>query len=376
MSSGGVGHGDLTGKGRTGNVPRQLRAHPLPKHDYRCTQDDRQPPPIPHSRVPPDRTQRLWYTFLVSLIEAIPNISEGKRTGVIEAFTVAVCSPADVELLNQSSDAAHNRTVFTLVGTPAGLTNALVALYDVALRNIDLKTHRGEHPRIGAVDVVPLVPLAPRDMPLCVTTATALAETIASQFDVPVYLYADAATRQNRHRLEQIRSGEFEGLSSKMSQPAWRPDFGPTSPHPSAGASVIGARRPLVAFNVNLETGDLNIAKRIARTVRESSGGLPAVKAIGIRTRDPSVVQISINLVDYRRTPLHVVFDAVRDEASRLGTNVRSSELIGLAPAEALHAAATHRLHLEGVTTNQVLEYRLRHCPDPKRPQPNDKNET
>ena len=325
--------------------------------------------------MPSEHTQRLWYTFLVSLIEAIPNISEGKRISVIEAFKVAVCGAADVELLNQSSDAAHNRTVFTLVGTPAGLTNALIALYDVAVRNIDLRTHRGEHPRIGAVDVVPLVPLAPTDMPLCVATATTLAETIANQFDLPVYLYADTATRQNRRRLEQIRSGEFEGLSSRMSQPAWRPDFGPTSPHPSAGASVIGARRPLIAFNVNLETGDLGIAKRIASTVRESNGGLPAVKAIGVRTRDPNIVQISINLVDYRRTPLHVVFDAVRDEASHLGTNVRSSELIGLAPAEALHAAATHRLHLEGVTTDQVLEYRLRHCLDPKRPQTNETNE-
>ena len=351
----------------TGNVPRRRDTIiTAPKMTVnRCS---------PPTRGTSDCAQRLWYTFLVSLIEAVPNVSEGKHAGIIEALTVAVSNATDVELLNRSSDAAHNRTVFTLVGTPAGLTNALVALYDVAVNNIDLRTHRGEHPRIGAVDVIPLVPLAPTDMPLCVATATRLAETIASQFDVPVYLYADTATRQNRSRLEVIRSGEFEGLRSKMSQPAWQPDFGPTSPHPSAGASVVGARRPLIAFNVNLETGNLGIAKQIARTIRESNGGLPAIKAIGVRTQDPRTVQVSINLVDHQRTPLHVVFDAVRNEASQLGVNVRNSELIGLAPAEALHAAATHHLHLEGVTTDQVMEYRLRHCPNPKRPGTNKTN--
>ncbi len=295
----------------------------------------------------------------MALIEAVPNVSEGRRTEVIETLTAALADSPDVDLLDASSDAAHNRTVFTLVGEAAALRAALLALYAAAVERIDLRTHAGEHPRIGAVDVVPLVPLDPADMSMCVSMATELGAAVSERFDIPVYLYEDAARIPARRRLETIRRGEFEGLTEKMRSEAWRPDFGPPRPHRSAGASVIGARRILIAFNVNLQTDDLGIAKRIARSVRASSGGLAAVKAIGVRTAQPDVVQVSINLVDYERTSLHRVFVSVQREADRFGVGIRNSEIVGLVPAVALLSTATRRLQLEGFTMDQILECRL-----------------
>jgi len=269
----------------------------------------------------------------VSLIEAIPNVSEGRRPEVIEALAAALADSPGVDLLDASSDAAHNRTVFTLVGEGAALRTALLALYAAALERIDLRFHAGEHPRIGAVDVVPLVPLDPADMPVCISVATELGAAVAERFDIPVYLYEDAARVPDRRRLETIRRGGFEGLREKMRAKTGRPDFGPPRPHPSAGASAIGARRMLIAYNVNLKTDDLDIARQIARAVRASDGGLAAVKAIGVRTDQPDVVQVSINLVDYERTSLHQVFESVQREADRLGVGIRDSEIVGRAGA-------------------------------------------
>ncbi|HIE95047.1 MAG TPA: glutamate formimidoyltransferase [Acidobacteria bacterium] len=295
----------------------------------------------------------------VTLIEAVPNVSEGRRAPVIQALAAAVRGQPGVTLLDVSSDAAHNRTVFTLVGLPNALHSALLSLYAVAIEAIDLRSHTGEHPRIGAVDVVPLVPLAVADMGVCVSTATALAEAVAARFDIPVYLYGRAARGPERERLELVRRGEFEGLASKMSGHSWDPDFGPARPHPSAGASAIGARKILIAFNVNLRTADLDIARQIARRIRASSGGLPAVKAIGVRTEDPEIVQVSINLVDHETTALHTVFAAVENEAQRRGVVVEASEIVGLAPAGALLSTAAHCLGLRDVTMDQVLDCRL-----------------
>ena len=295
----------------------------------------------------------------MGLIEAVPNVSEGRRPEVIETLSTAIAGSPGVDLLDTSSDAAHNRTVFTLVGEGAALKTALLALYAVAVERIDLRLHTGEHPRIGAVDVVPLVPLNPADMPVCVSVATELGAAVAERFHIPVYLYEDASREPDRRRLETIRRGGFEGLTERMRANTWQPDFGPTSPHPSAGASAIGARPLLIAYNVNLETDDLDIARRIARIVRASDGGLAAVKAIGVRTDRPGVVQVSINLVDYERTPLYRVFDAVQREANRLGVAIRNSEIVGLVPAAGLLSAATRQLHLEGFTMDRILECRL-----------------
>ena len=295
----------------------------------------------------------------VGLIEAVPNVSEGRRPEVIETLAAAIADSSGVDLLDTSSDAAHNRTVFTLVGEGAALRTALLALYAVAVERIDLRIHVGEHPRIGAVDVVPLVPLDPADMPVCISVATELGASVADRFDIPVYLYEDAARLPERRRLETIRRGGFEGLKEKMRAKTWHPDFGPRSPHPSAGASAIGARRILIAYNVNLETDDLDIAQRIARTVRGSDGGLASVKAIGVRTGQPDVVQVSINVIDYERTSLHRVFEAVQREANRLGVGIRDSEIVGLIPAAALLPAATRQLKLKGFTMDRILECRL-----------------
>ncbi len=297
----------------------------------------------------------------VGLIEAVPNVSEGRRPEVIEALAAVLAHSPGVDLLDASADAAHNRTVFTLVGEGAALRTALLALYATAVERIDLRLHAGEHPRIGAVDVVPLVPLDPADMPVCIAMATELGAAVAERFNIPVYLYEDAARVEDRRRLETIRRGGFEGLREKMRARAWRPDFGPSWPHPSAGASAIGARRMLIAYNVNLKTDDLDIARRIARAVRASDGGLAAVKAIGVRTDQPDVVQVSINLVDYERTSLYRVFESVQREADRLGVGIRDSEIVGLIPAAALLSAATSRLQLSGFTMDQILECRLAH---------------
>ncbi|MDP6581475.1 MAG: glutamate formimidoyltransferase [Vicinamibacterales bacterium] len=295
----------------------------------------------------------------MGLIEAVPNVSEGRRPEVIAALRDAMAGCPGVHLLDTSSDPAHNRTVFTLVGEGSALKNALLALFTVAVDAIDLRSHTGVHPRIGAVDVVPLVPLVSADMPICVELAAEVASAVAERFDIPVYLYEDAARVPERRRLETIRRGEFEGLTNKMRTERGRPDFGPPHPHPSAGASAVGARPILVAYNVNLDTDDVGIARRIARAVRASDGGLPAVKAIGVRTAQPHVVQVSINLSDYERTPLDRVFEVIQREADRRGVVIRGSEIVGLVPAAALLPAAMRQLRLEGFTMDQILTCRL-----------------
>ena len=295
----------------------------------------------------------------MGLIEAVPNVSEGRRRDVIDALAAAVAGVPGATLLDTSSDAAHNRTVLTLVGDAASLKIALLELYAAALARIDLRAHSGVHPRIGAVDVAPFVPLDTDGMPACVALAREVGEAVAAGFDLPVFLYEHAARTPDRRRLELIRRGGFENLSAKLRRPEWRPDFGPAAPHPTGGATAIGARRLLVAFNVNLNTGDLDVARRIARAVRASDGGLDAVKALGVRTARPDVVQVSMNLVDFERTPVHEAFEAVRGEAARRGVEVRDSEVVGLVPAAALLPAAARALRIDRFTMRRVLEQRL-----------------
>lgn len=294
------------------------------------------------------------------LIESVPNISEGRRADVVAAAVAALRATPGLRVLDVQSDQDHNRSVLTLAGDEAALRAGLLALYEVAVARIDLRAHQGEHPRLGAVDVVPFIPLEGAAMADCVALAREVGRAVADRFGVPVFLYEEAASAPHRRNLEDIRRGEFEGLAKKMADAQWAPDFGPAAPHASAGASVVGARMPLIAYNVNLGTSDLEIAKRIAKGIRHSSGGYRFVKAMGVMLEARRVAQVSINMTDFKRTPLHRVLETVRSEAARYGVPVVGSEIVGLVPAEALMDAADHYLQLEGFNPSQVLERRIR----------------
>jgi glutamate formiminotransferase len=294
------------------------------------------------------------------VIETIPNVSEGRRPEVIAEIVKAVTRTEGVWLLDHSADPSHNRSVFTMVGGAEGLRSALLRLFDVAVARIDLRTHRGVHPRLGAVDVVPFVPLAPTTMGECVDLSRSMGREIAERFNLPVFLYEESASHPARRRLEHVRRGQFEGLSEKMRQPQWTPDYGPWVPHPSAGATVVGARPPLIAFNINLGSNDLAIAREVAAAVRESSGGLPCVKALGLPLAHRGVVQVSMNLTNFARTPVQMVFDAVQHLAGERGVRVLDSELIGLIPSAALAETTPDRLKLAGFNVSQFLEVRIR----------------
>jgi glutamate formiminotransferase len=292
------------------------------------------------------------------LIECIPNVSEGRRPEVVDAIAAAIRA-AGASLLDVSRDAAHHRAVFTFAGEPEVVRRAVLALFAAAIPAIDLRTHAGVHPRMGAVDVVPLVPLAGASLEECAALARSLGAEVAARFDLPVYLYEAAASAIHRRPLEAVRRGQFEGLAEKLREPEWRPDFGPATPHPSAGAAIIGARKPLIAFNVNLATDRLDVAKAVARAVRQSSGGLPCVKALGLPLSDRGIVQVSMNLTDFRTTSMAEAFRAVAAEAAHHGVAVLESELIGLAPAEALAAAGAEALALPRFTPEMLLELQI-----------------
>jgi glutamate formiminotransferase len=294
------------------------------------------------------------------IIESIPNVSEGRRPEVVAAMADAIRAVPGVRLLDHSSDASHNRSVFTLVGTASGVEQAVLALVERAVADIDLRTHRGEHPRMGAVDVIPFVPIEGVSMAECVALANTVGAAIADRFGVPVYLYEEASNNPARRNLEDIRRGEFEGLAAKMAISGWTPDFGPSAPHPSAGAVVVGARMPLIAFNINLATDRLDVAKKIAAAIRHSSGGFRYVKAAGFTLEARGIVQVSMNLTNYEKTPIFRVFETVKREAARFGVAILESEIVGLIPSAALNAAAEHYLQIEGFKAEQVLENKLR----------------
>ena len=296
----------------------------------------------------------------MAVIESITNVSEGRRTEVIARIADAIRTTPGVRLLDHSSDASHNRSVFTLAGDAAGVKNATLALIEQAIAAIDLRAHRGEHPRLGAVDVVPFVPIEGITMAECVALAKDVGTAVADRFCLPVFLYEEASSNPARRNLEDIRRGEFEGLAARMRSPEWAPDFGPAAPHPSAGAVVIGARMPLIAYNINLNTNRLDVAKKIAAAIRHSSGGLRHVKAAGFTLEDRGIVQVSMNLTNYEKTPIFRVFDLVKREAARYGVSILESEIIGLVPAAALVSAAEYYLQLERFGPEQVLENKLK----------------
>jgi glutamate formiminotransferase len=294
----------------------------------------------------------------VPLIECIPNVSEGRRAEVIDAIAAAIRG-AGVALLDVSRDAAHHRSVFTFAGEPDAVHRAVLAMFDAAIPAIDLRAHAGVHPRMGAVDVVPLVPLAGASLDECAALARTIGAEVAAKFNLPVYLYEAAASAIHRRPLEQVRRGQFEGLAEKLQRAEWQPDFGPAVPHPTAGAAIVGARQPLIAFNVNLATDRLDVAKAVARAVRYSSGGLPCVKALGLPLADRGIVQVSMNLTDFRTTSMADAFRAVAAEAAHHGVAVLESELIGLVPAEALAAAGAAALALPRFTPEMLLEVQI-----------------
>jgi glutamate formiminotransferase len=291
----------------------------------------------------------------VKLVEVVPNFSEGRRLAVVDRLAAAVESTPSVYLLDRTSDASHNRSVLTFAGSPAAAAEAMERAVAVAVDEIDMEGHSGEHPRIGAVDVIPFVPLGDTTMDEAVALARAFGKRIAARFGLPVYLYALAASRPDREKLADVRRGQYEGLRTAIAEPGREPDFVPRQTHRSAGAVAVGARPFLIAYNINLESPDLELAKRIARRVRETGGGLPRVQANGFWIEELGRAQVSMNLLDFSVTPMWKVWEAVRAEAALEGVELAESELIGLAPVAAFLDVAAH----VGVAASEPVEARL-----------------
>lgn len=289
------------------------------------------------------------------LVECVPNFSEGRRTGIVDRLVKAVERTPSAVLLDRSSDRDHNRSVLTFAGPAPAVVAAMEAATDVAVASIDLRTHQGQHPRMGAVDVVPFVPLGDTTMEECVELARAFGERIARRFDLPVFLYAQAASRPERSALSDIRGPQFEGLPAVIGTTDGAPDFGPARVHPSAGAVAVGARPFLIAYNIDLESDDLGLARRIAARIRERGGGLPRVQALGLPMEELGVVQVSMNLLDHTVTPMWLVWETVRTLAEDAGVGLRDSELIGLAPLRALLDVADHA----GLAAEMAVEERM-----------------
>lgn len=293
------------------------------------------------------------------LVEFVPNFSEGREEATLAALEQALRQPG-VTLLGREADADHNRSVFTLAGPPHAVSAAVVAAVGVALELIDLRSHRGEHPRIGAADVIPFVPVRGLTMQDCVHLAWRTGEEIWRRYSIPVYFYEQAARFPERVRLENIRRGQFEGLRHELAaSPLRAPDLGAGQLHPTAGATAVGARKFLIAYNINLKTPNLEIAQAIARKIRASSGGLPHLKAMGVMLHSRGLAQVSMNLTDYEATPIHTVFAAVQAEAAALGVEIAGSELIGFIPRRALELAFASLLRFDRFRSQAVLENAL-----------------
>jgi glutamate formiminotransferase len=288
----------------------------------------------------PQRHRAVCHDRGMALVESVPNVSEGRRLEVVDRLAAALESVPGAHLLDRTSDPSHNRSVFTLAGEDAAVADALERLVGVALRELDMEEQSGEHPRIGAVDVVPFVPLGDTTLEACVGFARDFGRRIAVRFDLPVFLYAAAATRPDRVKLADVRRGQYEGLKAEIATRGREPDFGPARTHPRGGATCVGARPFLIAWNINLATDDVELARRIAHRIRETSGGLPAVQAKGFFIEELGCAQVSMNVLDFARTPLWVAWEAVRAEAAEDRVEIAESELIGLAPLSAFQAVA------------------------------------
>lgn len=293
------------------------------------------------------------------LVECVPNFSEGRRTEVIDAIAAEVTSVPGVKLLDVKPDASHNRVVVTFVGEPEAVKLAAFKSCSKAAELINMEQHTGEHPRIGATDVIPFIPVKNVTMEECIELSRQLGEEIADKLGIPVYLYEEAAKIPTRRALPDIRKGQYEGLKTEIGKPERHPDYGEPKMHPTAGATVVGARQFLIAFNINLSTSDVQIAKKIAGAIREAKGGYKYCRAMGIMIEERNMAQVSINMINYTGTPLYRVFETVKAEAARYGVNVVGSEIIGLTPLQALLDVADYYLRLEGFERKQVMEENL-----------------
>lgn len=293
------------------------------------------------------------------IMECVPNFSEGRDLQKIDKIVAPFRARAGVKLLDYSNDEDHNRLVVTVVGEPEPLRDAVLEAIGVAVELIDLNHHQGQHPRMGAVDVVPFIPIRGVTMDDAIALSREVGEEVARRYGLPVFLYEKSATAPHRENLAAIRKGEFEDMAEKIHQPEWKPDFGPAERHPTAGTVAIGARMPLVAYNINLSTPSLEIAHDIAKKIRFIGGGLRYCKAMGVELKDRGITQVSINMTDYTRTALYRAFELVRIEARRYGVSIVGSEIIGLVPMEALIDTASYYLGLENFSLRQVLEARI-----------------
>jgi len=297
---------------------------------------------------------------MVEIIESVPNISEGRNKEVIEICVDQIRQTAGCTLLQYTSDPSHNRTVITYIGSPMACEEASVRLAKKAVELIDLTKHEGEHPRMGCADVMPFIPIKEVTMETCVELSRTVAQRIALEAGLPVFLYENSATAPHRQNLADVRRGQFEGMAEKVLDPQWIPDFGGQRIHPTGGVAAVGARPPLIAYNINLSTSNLEIANRIAKIIRQAGGGLGNVKAIGIMLRERNIAQVSINMTDYTKTPLYRVTELVKVEAARYGASVIGTELVGLCPMDALVDSAAYYLQIEEFDRKvQVIENHL-----------------
>lgn len=296
---------------------------------------------------------------MTKIVECVPNFSEGRRAEVVEEIVKAVREVKGTKIIGYSLDPDHNRAVLTFIGELEPVKEAAFRACKKAVDLINMEEHSGQHPRIGACDVIPFVPIMNVEMKECVKMAEETAERIWNELGVPTYLYAEAARLPERKKLPNIRKGDYEGLKVEISKPERHPDYGEPRLHPTAGATVVGARFPLIAYNINLGTSDLEVAKKVAKAVRESSGGLMNVQARGMMMQSRGLAQVSLNLLDYRSTPLYRVFELVKMEAARYGVNVVSSEVIELLPLDAVTDVFTHYLRIDGFARDQILEEKL-----------------
>lgn len=293
------------------------------------------------------------------IMECVPNFSEGRDREKIDYIVEAFRAKKDVKLLDYSRDEDHNRTVVTVIGEPEALGDAMVEAARRAAKVIDMTKHQGQHPRMGAVDVVPFIPVRGCTIEEADAIAKSVAKRMGEELGIPCFLYEKSASAPHRANLADVRKGQFEGMAEKLTRPEWQPDFGPSHIHPTAGVSAVGARMPLVAFNINLDTPNLDIATAIAKKVRYINGGFRFVKAMGVALEERNIVQVSMNLTDFTRTAVYRVFETVKMEARRYGVNVVGSEVIGLVPMQALVDCAEYYLQIENFSADQILESRL-----------------
>jgi len=293
------------------------------------------------------------------LVECVPNISEGRNKEIIEACVNEIRSIDEVKLVDYSSDPDHNRSVITFVGSPEKVKEAAFALTKKAADLIDLTNHQGTHKRMGAVDVIPFIPLGETTMEECIQISEELAEKIGTELNIPVYLYANSAKRKHCVKLPTIRKGEFEGFDDKIKLSKWEPDFGPAKKHPSFGCVAVGAREFLVAFNIYLDTQDLSVATTIANSLRESGGGLQHLQAMGMYIDEKSMVQVSMNILNFKKLPLYRLIETIRLEAARWGVSIRETELIGLIPLQAILESFSYYTQLPGLSTDQIIDMKI-----------------